>query len=57
MDKQTRADLAAALREAVKEHQHEGLNMIGGADQLVERLVTAVEDWLEADRRTRQKTA
>ena len=57
MDKQTRADLAAALREAVKEHQHEGLNMIGGADQLVERLVTAVEDWLEVDRRTRQKTA
>ncbi len=57
MDNQTRAELAAALKQAVKEHQHEGLNMIGGADQLVERLVHAVEDWLEADQRTRQKTA
>lgn len=57
MDQQTRAELAVTLRQAVKEHQHEGLNMVGGADQLVERLVTAVEDWLEADRRTRQKTA
>jgi hypothetical protein len=57
VEKQTRAELAAALREAVKEHQHEGLNMIGGADQLVERLVSAVEDWLETESRTRQKTA
>jgi hypothetical protein len=31
--------------------------MIGGADQLVERLANAVEDWLEEARRTRQKTA
>lgn len=57
MDNQTRAELVAALRQAVKEHQQEGLNMIGGADQLVERLVNAVEDWLEEARRTRQKTA
>lgn len=57
MDNQDRTELAAALRQAVKEHQHEGLNMIGGADQLVERLVNAVQEWLEEDRRTRQKTA
>jgi hypothetical protein len=57
MDDETRAELAAVLRQAVKEHQQEGLHMIGGADQLVDRLVTAVQDWLEESRRTRQKTA
>ena len=57
MDKETRAELAVALRQAVKEHQHEGLNMIGGADQLIERLVNAVQEWLEESRRNMQKSA
>ncbi|MGH9568405.1 MAG: hypothetical protein ACRD4F_02110 [Candidatus Angelobacter sp.] len=57
MNEQTRSELGAAIRRAVKEHQQEGLNMIGGADQLVERLVSAVEAWLEEGQRSRQKTA
>lgn len=57
MNEQMRSELGAAIRRAVKEHQQEGLNMIGGADQLVERLVSAVEAWLEEGQRSRQKTA
>jgi hypothetical protein len=40
----------------LKEHQHEGLNMIGNADQLLHRLVNAVEEWIERPL-SRQKTA
>lgn len=31
----------------LKEHQHEGLNMIGSADQLLHKLVDAVDEWIE----------
>jgi hypothetical protein len=57
MDHLTRAELESRLRRAVKEHQHEGLNMIGNADQLVHRLVAAVEDLIETRPLTRQKSA
>ncbi|HEY5028251.1 MAG TPA: hypothetical protein VIK39_07565 [Candidatus Angelobacter sp.] len=40
----------------MKEHQHEGLNMIGNADQLLHRLVEAVEEWSEGHL-IRQKSA
>lgn len=49
--------LEAKIREALKEHQQEGLHMIGGVDQLVRRLVDAVEDWLEEERTAGRKSA
>ena len=52
-----KADLESKLRQALREHQHEGLNMIGNADQLLHRLVQAVEDWSEGRSLSRQKSA
>lgn len=56
MDHLRKSELEAKLRQALKEHQHEGLNMIGNADQLLHRLVDAVEEWSEG-RLIRQKSA
>ena len=56
MDHLRKAELEARLRHALREHQHEGLNMIGNADQLLHRLVEAVEEWEERPI-SRQKTA
>ena len=52
-----KAELEARLKHALREHQHEGLNMIGNADQLLHRLVGAVEEWAEERPISRQKTA
>lgn len=52
-----RSELENQLRHALREHQHEGLNMIGNADQLLHRLVVAVEEWVEDRPLSRQKTA
>ncbi|HEY1938211.1 MAG TPA: hypothetical protein VGJ33_09785 [Candidatus Angelobacter sp.] len=41
----------------MREHQHEGLNMIGNADQLLHRLVDAVEEWIDGRGVSRQKSA
>lgn len=57
MDELRRIELENQLRRALKEHQHEGLNMIGNADQLLHRLVDAVEEWIEDRGRSRQKSA
>ena len=57
MDHARKTELENRLRQALKEHQHEGLNMIGNADQLLHRLVDAIEDWAEARPVGRQKTA
>jgi hypothetical protein len=57
MDHLTRSDLENRLRYALKEHQHEGLNMIGNADQLLHRLVSAVEEWIQDQPLARQKSA
>jgi hypothetical protein len=57
VDHLIRAELENRLRHALKEHQHEGLNMIGNADQLLHRLVAAVEDLIEERPLTRQKSA
>jgi hypothetical protein len=57
MDHLRKAELEARLRHALREHQHEGLNMIGSADQLLHRLVDAVEEWVEERPISRQKTA
>lgn len=57
MDHLRKLELEAKLRHALKEHQHEGLNMIGSADQLLHRLVKAVEEWTEGGFISRQKSA
>lgn len=45
MEHTRRNELEARLRDALREHQHEGLHPIGGADQLIARLLNAVEEW------------
>jgi hypothetical protein len=45
MDNTRRDELEAKLRDALKEHQHEGLHLVGGVDQLIGRLLRAVEEW------------
>jgi hypothetical protein len=52
-----KSELEARLRQALREHQHEGLNMIGNADQLLHRLVEAVEEWTKELAISRQKSA
>jgi hypothetical protein len=56
MDDTKRNELAISLRAALKDHQREGLNMIGNVDQLVQRLVNAVEQWADG-RLTERKSA
>jgi hypothetical protein len=57
LDQEKRSQLEARLRETLKNHQREGLNMIGNVDQLLGRLMHTVEEWLEAERADRRKTA
>lgn len=57
MDHLKKSELENRLRNALREHQHEGLNMIGNADQLLHRLVSAVEEWIDEPHLIRQKTA
>jgi len=57
MDAVKHEELIAKLREAVKDHQREGLNMVGNVEQLVHRLVRAVEEWLESEPLVGKKSA
>ena len=57
MDHLRRSELEDRLKHALREHQHEGLNMIGNADQLLHRLIVAVEEWVEDRPLSRQKSA
>jgi hypothetical protein len=57
MDYSRRDALEARLREALKEHQHEGLHVIGGTDQLIARLLRAVDEWERGVPVARQKSA
>lgn len=57
MDDVKRNDLELKVREALKQHQREGLNMIGNVDQLVRRLLQAVEEWLDEGRVATKKGA
>ena len=57
MDHLRKSELETKLRHALKEHQHEGLNMIGNADQLLHRLVDAVEEWAEGGFVSQKKSA
>jgi len=57
MDHSQRTELEAKIRETLKDHQHEGLHMVGGADQLIARLVDTVEEWLQHDLKIVRKSA
>lgn len=57
MDQEKRSELEARLKETLREHQREGLNVIGNVDQLLARLVHAVEAWFEEEQPSRRKTA
>jgi hypothetical protein len=49
--------LSARLREVLKEHQRDGLNMIGNVDKLVASLVQAVQDWENDHEKTQRRSA
>lgn len=49
--------LAARLREVLKEHQRDGLNMIGNVDKLVASLVRAVQNWEDEQGKAQRKSA
>jgi len=51
------SQLAARLREVLKEHQRDGLSMIGGVDKLIGSLVRAVHEWIEEDPIVEKKSA
>jgi siroheme synthase (precorrin-2 oxidase/ferrochelatase) len=53
----TQSELAGRIREVLKEHQREGLNMIGSVDKLVSRLVHAVHDWISEEEAREKKSA
>lgn len=53
----TQNALAAKLREVLKEHQRDGLSMIGNVDKLVNSLVRAVQDWEDEARAPEKKSA
>ena len=57
MDPVKHEELKATLRDAVKDHQREGLNIVGNVDQLVHRLARAVEEWLENEPLAGKKSA
>ena len=57
MDHLRKTALEIKLKQALREHQHEGLNMIGNAEQLLRRLVDAVDEWTEDHTLSRQKSA
>jgi hypothetical protein len=57
MDDVKRNQLEARVKEILKEHQREGLNMIGNVDQLAQKLVRAVEQWVDGDVLAQRKSA
>jgi hypothetical protein len=57
MDHSTQTELAARLKNVLKEHQRDGLSMIGGVDKLVTSLVTAVQAWIDEGSSSGRKSA
>jgi ElaB/YqjD/DUF883 family membrane-anchored ribosome-binding protein len=49
LDQAKREELQAKLREVLKDHQRDGLSMIGNVEQLTRRLVQTVEGWIEQE--------
>jgi hypothetical protein len=56
-DMNNESTLSARLREVLKEHQRDGLNMIGNVDKLVASLVQAVQDWENDHEKTQRRSA
>jgi len=57
MESHKRDELETRVREVLKDHQRNGLNMIGNVEQLTRRLVEAVESWIEREPLTERKSA
>jgi hypothetical protein len=57
MDLSKHDELKTLLRNTLKDHQREGLNMIGNVDQLVQRLTQAVEEWIDSEPLAGKKSA
>jgi hypothetical protein len=57
LDQIKREELQAKLRDVLKDHQRDGLSMIGNVEQLTRRLVQAVEGWIEAEPFAGRKSA
>jgi hypothetical protein len=57
MQESTRAELTARLKEVLKEHQRDGLSMIGNGDKLVASLVEFIEEWIDEDQALERKIA
>ena len=57
MESHKRDELETRVREVLKDHQRNGLNMIGNVEQLTRRLVEAVERWTESEPLTERKSA
>ena len=53
----TQNELATRLREVLKEHQRDGLSMIGNVDKLVTSLVRAVHQWIDEEAAATRKSA
>jgi Txe/YoeB family toxin of Txe-Axe toxin-antitoxin module len=53
----THSELAAKLKEVLKDHQRDGLSMIGNVDKLVGSLVRAVHQWIEEEPANTRKSA
>ena len=51
------SQLAKRLREVLREHQRDGLSMIGGVDKLVSSLLRAVHEWIEEEPAAEKKSA
>lgn len=52
MDPSTQAELAARIKNVLKEHQRN--DIIGGVDKLVASLVTAIQEWIDEARSERK---
>ena len=57
MQESKRTELTARLKEVLKEHQRDGLSMIGNGDKLVASLVEFIEEWVDEDQAPQRKIA
>lgn len=48
-------ELETRLKEVLKEHQRDGLNMIGNVDKLASSLAAAVQEWIDDHDASRQR--
>jgi hypothetical protein len=48
-------ELQARLKDVLKEHQRDGLSMIGNVDKLAASLANAVQEWIDEHDTTQQQ--